>query len=87
MTSSLKVPNSSQRHKSICRYMQTPLCRALSAPTARGGDGPQILRTRGYPKVGHFQRPEYICLLFCAPCRAAEKIHDKNVTSLLDRSS
>jgi len=54
----LKVPYT----KGVCLYRQMDLCLwlrwALSAPhRERVAHNPQVLRTRGYPKVGHFQRP------------------------------
>jgi len=47
-------PKTESRDRSV-EGIATPLCRALSAPTARGGvDGPQVLRTRGYVIFGTF---------------------------------
>ena len=47
------------------RFCLWLLLGTFSAPSRGVTSDPQVLRTRGYTKVGHFQRPDIIHIAYC----------------------
>jgi len=55
-------------------FLHSLVLGTFSARSRGGADGPQVLRTRGYPKVRHFQRRKYNCFSLCVGRVRSQKV-------------